>query len=84
MLEYLSDGEKLALSLMKESYDKHPSKTIGIIEPKLDIKIKENVMVSLQEKDYMVINRTEMDNRMEMVTITLKDKFFSYFNISVE
>ncbi|MBR4289766.1 MAG: hypothetical protein IKT52_03895 [Oscillospiraceae bacterium] len=84
MFEYLSDGEKLALNLIKESYDKHPSKTIGIIEPKLDIKIKENVMVSLQEKDYWEINRTDMGNRMEMVSIKLKEKFFSYFNISIE
>lgn len=84
MFKYLSEDEKLALNLIKKSYDNHPSKTVAIIEPKLDIKVKENVMISLQEKDYWEINRTDMGNHMEMMSITFKDKFFSYFNISVE
>ena len=83
MFDYLSDGEKLALKLIKESYDRYPSKTIGIIEPKLDIKVKENVMVSLQEKGYWKVNRKDMDSHMEIVSITFKDKFFAYFNIPV-
>ena len=83
MFDCLSDGEKLALNLIKESYDRHPSKTIGIVEPKLDIKVKENVMVSLQEKGYWEVNRKDMNSHLEIASITFKDKFFAYFNIPV-
>ena len=84
MFEILSEGEKLVLNLIKESYDREQSKTIGFIEPKFDIKVKENAMESLQEKGYWEVNRTDMGNRMEMISVSLKDKFFAYFNISLE
>lgn len=84
MFENLSESEKLALNLIKESYDRNPSKTVTIIEPKVNIKIKENVMILLQEKGYWEINRKDMDNHMDIISISFKDKFFSYFNIPVE
>lgn len=84
MFEHLSENEILALNLIKETYDRHPAETVTIMEPKLNIKIKENVMVSLQNKGYWVINKKDMDNNMEMVSISFKEKFFAHFNIYIE
>ena len=84
MFEYLSENEIRALNSVKERYDRHPSETMAIIEPKLNIEIIENVMDSLQNKGYWVVDKKDMDNNIEMVSISLKEKFFAHFNISVE
>ena len=49
----------------------------------VQLSIEENAMESLQEKGYWEVNRTDMGNRMEMISVSLKDKFFAYFNIPV-
>lgn len=84
MFEFLSEGEKNALNLIKERYDAKPTTTIGIIEPIFDVEIKEDCMASLQEKGYWDIKRESMGNNTKMIVISLKDKFFTYFNIKLE
>lgn len=81
MFEYLSEVEKYALGAVKEWYDINPSKTIVKIELKHDIKTKGNVMISLQEKGYWEINKKDLGKNMELISITLREKFFEYFNI---
>lgn len=80
MFEQLSKNEREALDLVKESYDKTKSTSITTIQPKLTIKIKENVMESLQQKGFWTVEKKDLNN-MEMVSITLKVDFFKYYNI---
>ncbi len=81
MLEQLSINEKKALDLIKESYDRTKSNTIASIQPKLQIEVKEDVMASLQQKGFWVVERKDFGNNMEMVSITFKEEFFKYYNI---
>ena len=81
MIEYLSDKEIKILNYYKEEYDKKESNPIPTMQPKMEIKIVEDIPALLQSKGYLEIERKDLGNNMELVYIHLKNKFFKYFNI---
>ena len=81
MIEYLSKDEKHVLNVIKESYDRNKTNPLTSIQPQLELKIEKDAITPLQEKGYIVINKTDLGTHLEIVSITLKDKFFTYFNI---
>ncbi len=83
MFIQLTIGERAALDLIKKEYDGAKSNSLASIQPKLQIDVKEDVMVSLQNKGFWVVERKDLGDNMEMVSITLKEEFFKYYNILV-
>ena len=82
MFRQLSVNERNALDYIKESYDKTKSTSIASIELKINIKVEEDVMDSLQQKGFWTVIKKDFGNNMEMVSIKLKDEFFKYYGIS--
>ena len=80
MTEFLSENEKFILSVIKDDYDKRGTNPLTTMEPKIEVKIIEDVPALLQEKGYIQVKRTDLGT-MEMVSIFLEDKFFEYFNL---
>lgn len=81
MNNHLSENEKLVLNYFKEQYDKRKTNPLSTIEPKFEIKIIEDIPSLLQEKGYIEINKNNLGSELEMISITLKDKFFEYFSL---
>ena len=81
MFNFLSKEEQISLDFMKGYYDEQLTNPLSIVEPKFEIKPKANVMASLQEKGYWEVTKKDMGNNMEIVFITLKDKFFEYYAV---
>ena len=81
MAQYLSEKEKFVLDFIKEDYDKKGSNPLHTIDPKVGLKTSEDIPALLQEKGYIEITKTDLDPHLEMISITLKNKFFEYFNI---
>ena len=81
MKEHLTDNEKKVLDLYKEEYDRNHSNPLVYVQPK--IKIIEDVPASLQTKGYLEISRDDFGSHQEFVQVTLKEKFFKYFNINI-
>lgn len=82
MFEILTEKEKEVLNYYKKEYDKFHSNSLTTVQPKLSIKIIEDIPASLQSKGYLEIQRKDFSLGTELVSILLKDKFFEYFDIN--
>lgn len=81
MIEHLSDKEKMVLNFIKEDYDKRQLNPLSSINPILELNVTEDITEILQQKGFIEITKTELGSNMEMVSITLKDKFFEYYGM---
>ena len=80
MLQFLTDNEKEVLNFYKNEYDKKHSHSFGYVEPKSN---RRDTLASLQAKGYLEFNCDDFRYNQEFIRITLKDKFFEYFNINI-
>lgn len=81
MNKHLSENEKAVLNYFKEEYEKKRVNPLPTIQPKIDVKITENIPKILQEKGYIEIVKTDLGSDHELISVNLKDKFFEYFSL---
>ena len=54
---------------------------MAFVEPKLEIKVSENIPASLEAKGYLKFKREDFGYNVELVSVFLTDKFFEYCGI---
>lgn len=80
MSDILTEKERNILNFYKKEYDKIKSASIASVQPKLEVKISEDIPASLQAKGYLEIKRDNFGYNSELVSVFLTDKFFEYFD----
>ena len=75
----LSQEEIFVLERIKSDYDRERRNPLVITQPKIDIKIKKDVVKILQDKGYLTVSKKDLGDNLELITIMLESKFFAYF-----
>lgn len=78
-MEELTKEELFVLDRIKADYDKEKRNPLAIVQPKMDVKIKKDIVRVLQNKGYLTITKKELDENLELITIMLESKFFAHF-----
>ena len=78
-MEELTKEELFVLDMIKADYDKEKRNPLAIVQPKMDVKIKKDIVRVLQNKGYLTITKKELDENLELITIMLESKFFAHF-----
>ena len=78
-MEELTKEELFVLNIIKADYDKERRNPLAIVQPKMDVKIKKDIVRVLQNKGYLTITKKELDENLELITIMLESKFFAHF-----
>ena len=81
MPHYLSENEKAVLNILKEMYNNRKTNPLVSVDLKLELSNQKDAVTPLQENGYIEIDKSDLGSDLELGSITLKDKFFSYFNI---
>lgn len=78
-MEELTKEEIFALERVKADYDKEKRNPLAIVQPKIDVKIKKDVVKILQDKGYLTVTKKDLGDNLELITIMLESKFFAHF-----
>lgn len=78
-MEELTKEEIFILKNIKSDYDKEKRNPLAIVQPKMDIKVKKDIVKILQDKGYFTVTKKDLDDNLELTTIMLESKFFAYF-----